>query len=292
MSRIRVLAGLCLLTGLAFSACDAKVNVNVAQPSPGPSSSAQPSSSPSSLTPASPDPSATPNPGSSSTPTPTVSASAGGKLVVSGADVFNGFSMDYKKGQKWVYKMTLKGLTIAAPSLPPGVSLPPGFSLPGSSGSSDMDLGEMSMEVIDVSGDTVTMKTDVKTTVGPSSGSASASSSIKPSTVSFKKNSMASLYSEVISAGAEGTLNWTSGGTESVSVPAGSYSAGRVNGVMKVKSVQNGVTGDLDQTIAVWISNNVGMVKEEVKSNVSASGSGASGSTNVTTVIELKSFSN
>lgn len=254
----------------ALSACTATGTLNV--PNPSASSSASPSPAPSAS--ASTTPSAAPSE-SPNTTEPTPMPSAGdGKLVVMGADLFNDVKINYHAGQKWVYKMTLKGLAI---SLPAG--LPAGIQIPGSTG--DTDLGEMTWEVLSVEGSMVTMRTHLDLKVG--------AGSVPDTTRTFDKDdksALAKLYVESQNSGTEGTATYTSGGSESVTVAAGTYAATRVNGVFKITTLSNGVRGDLDQTAKIWLTSSIGLVKEEVISKISASGSAS----DTTTVIELKSF--
>lgn len=192
-----------------------------------------------------------------------------------GSDVFNDVKIDYKPGQKWVYKMTLKGLAI---SLPAG--LPSGISFPGSSG--DTELGEMTWEVLSIQGSMVTMRTHLDLKVGPGS--------VPDTTRTFDKDdrkALSRLYVESQNSGTEGTATWTAGAAESVTVAAGNYSAQRINGVFDITSTSsNGARTKLDQTAKLWFTSSIGMVKEEVLTKIS--GSGAASDT--TTVIELKSF--
>ena len=282
--RIYAFASLSLLAALALTACDAKVNVNVANPSAQPSAgpSSNPSSDPSSNPSAQPSdpPSATPNPNATAQPTAAPSTGSG-KLTIQGSALFNKYNVNYRAGMKWVYGMRLADLAVPQiPSLPGGVTIP---GLP-SSGGSGMDLGTMTMEVLKVEGETVTMQTTIVTNAAPTQ--------IPPRTTTFQKSAMANLYTESQGDGVEGTATWTAAGSESVTVPAGSYSADIINGVFDVTSLQNGVRADLDQTVKLWISNGVGMVKEEVKTSLSGTGSAGSVQSDSTTIIELKSFSN
>lgn len=280
MPQINKLLGFALFASFALTACTADIKANVNANLPNVLASIKPSVSPSAQasapvgTPASPDPSAAP----SQAPNPSASAASTGKIIVSGADAFNAFNIEFRVGMKWVYKMSTQ-LPVTGVSLPAGVSIP-GFS----GGGSTMDLGTMTMEVTQVNGDMVTISTKVDNKV-----SAAASTS---STNTFPKRALASLYAEATSPGAEGTLDWTKGESGSVTVPAGTYSATAINGKMSVKSQASGGSGTVNSDIKAWIANGVGMVKEEVKSLVDASAGGASTSSNSTTLIELQSFSN
>lgn len=192
-----------------------------------------------------------------------------------GSDIFNDVKIDYKPGQKWVYKMTLKGLAISVPA-----GLPSGISFPGSSG--DTELGEMTWEVLSIQGSMVTMRTHLDLKVGPGS--------VPDTTKTFDKDdrkALSRLYVESQNSGTEGTVTWTAGAAENVTVAAGNYSAQRINGVFDITANSNGARAKLDQTAKLWFTSSVGMVKEEVLTKLS--GSGAASDT--TTVIELKSFS-
>jgi len=258
----------------ALSACDTVPN----SPTPGPSSSASPqasgapSASPSAPN-ASPEASAQPSSDPSTAPTaaPTTQPSApaaNGKLTVIGADLFDGFNLEFRQGMKWTYNMKLAGIDIAVPNLPPGVTIP-GLG-GGSTGATN--LGTYTMEVVKVDGNLITMRTDVNVTTAGAPDPA-------PTESTFEKKNISAVYTEAFTTNGEGTLTWTSAGSESVSVPAGSYSAGVINGKMNV--TVDGVK--LNQDTKVWISNGVGMVKEEVVTDTSG--------TKSTTIIELQSFS-
>lgn len=280
------LASLGLLAAATLSACVATGNLTVNTPKPSSSPSAGPSAQPS----ASPSAQGTPEPTKS--PQPTVSASASveasGKLKVTGADVFNKYTMDFRTGMKWVYGMTSE-FKMPAIEIPGNISIPGGGSIPGlptsggSGGTSTTDLGELTIEVIKVEGDLVTMRSQLVNKLSPAP--------IPPSTTTFEKKNWAAAFAQATSEGAEGTVTWTAAGSESVKVAAGSYSADIINGVFDITALQKGIRSDLDQVAKVWVANGVGMVKEEVKSNITGSGSAGSVSTDTTTHIQLKSFS-
>lgn len=285
----RFLLGLASAALVGLSACEANLNASL-----------NPSASPSPAASSSPDPSASPDPAASATPNASASAStsvnagvsvgantntntntsasaaAKGVLTVSGANLFDQYEMSYSKGMKWVYGMKNEIGAIAVPNLPGGVSIP-GLGGSGSGGSS-MDLGTFSMEVIDVQGDMVTIRTEVNNTMA-------GAPAVPPTEKTVQMKSVSALYVEGMQAAGSGTLDWTSaGGSESVSVPAGTYNASVVLG--KTKVVLDGAAGALDQDIKVWMVDNIGMVKEEVKGKTQSSGV----SVDTTTVIELKSF--
>lgn len=285
----RFLLGLASAALVVLSACEANVNASL-----------NPTASPSPTSSSSPNPTVTPDPTSSSTPTASassstsvnagvsagantgnntstnVNAAANGVLTVTGANLFDQYEMSYSKGMKWVYGMKNEIGAIAMPSLPGGISLPGGLGGSAGGGSS-MDLGTFSMEVIDVQGDMVTIRTEVNSTLS--------AAPIPPTEKTVKMQSISALYVEGMQAAGSGTLDWTSaGGSESVSVPAGSYNASVVLG--KTKVVLDGAAGALDQDIKVWMADGIGMVKEEVKGKTMSSGV----SVDTTTVLELQSF--
>ncbi len=255
------------LLGL-LSACDP---VNVPSPSPTSSSSLNPSASP--TVDSSAQPSASPSasaPGTSASPTAqpsTPPSTANGKLTVIGANSFDDFNLEFREGMKWTYKMKLAGVDIAIPNLPPGVTIP---GLGGSSAGTN--LGDFTMEVIKVNGNLITMRTDVNTAIAGSPDPA-------PTESTFEKKNISAVYTESFVSNGEGTLTWTSAGSESVTVPAGGYTAGVVNGRMNVTA--NGI--QVNQDTKVWIANGVGMVKQEVVSEAAG--------TKSTTIVELQSFS-
>lgn len=285
MTRFKLTAftSLSLIAGLMLSACDVQMKLPTlpsSSASPSPSTSASPSSTPSAS------PSSTTDPVASPTPVASASAAVGGELKINGADLFNKFNVNYRVGMKWVYGIRLADLAI--PGLPAGINIPgfPGSTgSTGSSGSSSLsNLGEVSWEVISMDNNTVTIKT-VTTTNTP------AGTQSNQNTVSFEKNSQASLYSQAQAPGTNGTVTWTLGASgESVTVPAGTFTADRIEGNFDVVSQTGGATGNLKSQVKTWINSTAGMVKQETKSDLAASGAGAAGQTSTTTIIELKSF--
>jgi len=267
----------------ALSACDAKLNVNVKPPVPSNRPNVPPSANPS----ARPDdmasvpPSA--NPSQNPTPVASASASGTGSLTITGQDLFNKYTINYHQGQKWVYRMTQPGTStsIPMPTLPPGTSLPPGFNFPSSTSSGSTDLGELVWEVVKVEGDQVTMKTT--TTVNTPVGAQTTTK-----TTTSARSDFASQVTQSAATGTEGTVTYTFGASgESVSVPAGSYTADRIDGVFKIKATSGGASGTSDTMVKLWITNGTGLVKYEAKSTTNASGV----TVDTTTLFELKSYS-
>lgn len=252
------LASVCVL-GL-ISACDP---VNVPNPTPTASSSIKPSASPG----------VKPGTQPSVIPSPQASAAVSGKITVTGAENFDAFNINYKPGMKWVYSMKLGGIEV--PSLPAGITLPAGFEIPGFGGG-DGDIGTFTMEVVSVNGNLITLRSDV-------SSSSATFPDTPPTESTFEKKNASKVYAEAFASNGSGSLNWSSAGSESVTVPAGTYAAGLVRGTSEI-TVES---GQLKQNIRVWMVNNVGMVKETVNSETMASG--VSVKSDVT--LELKSFS-
>lgn len=264
---------------LSATACTPTAGPSAPQPSaststsPDPNASVAPSANPSSNPSSSPasNPSAQPSASSGG-----VQAGAQSQLIVTGESVFESYAVNYRPGMKWVYKMSLAPINIAAPSLPGGISLPPGVSVPGIS-TGATDLGELVTEVVKVEGNLVTLRSEVKATAATSFPAPAASET------TFEVAKSSQQYAAAFYNGEEGTLDWQKAASgESITVPAGSYTADRISGVMKIKAQG----ADLQQNIKLWMSSGVGMVKEEVQSSTSAAGF----SSDTTTVIELKSF--
>lgn len=283
LNKFSALSALGLAAAISLTACNPQMKFPTV-PNPSASSSASPSPTTSSSP--TTDPSPSPSAVASSTPTPTASASAavGGNLVIKGGELFNKFNVNYRVGMKWVYGIRLADLAIPSiPGLPSGVTIP---GLPSGSGSGGISsLGEIGWEVISVDSNTVTIK--VSNTINTPAGTQNTQNN-----VTFEKGSQANLYSQAQAPGTNGTVTWTLGASgESVVVPAGTYNADRIEGNFDVVSQTGGATGNLKQQVKTWINSTAGMVKQEVKSDISASGGGASGQTSTTTIIELKSFS-
>lgn len=265
---------------MVLSACETNVNASL---SPNPGASASPSADPS----ADPSTGASANvnagvnlPGvavggnasGSSTLNPNAALEENGALTVTGSDIFNKYDLQFSKGMKWVYGMKLDLGAVSVPSLPAG------FEMPGGTGGSSTDLGTFSMEVIDVQGDLVTFRTEVNNTMA-------GAPEVPPSEKTVKMESASKMYVEAFQAAGSGTLAWSStGNSESISVPAGSYSADVIMG--KANVVLEDATGAMDQDIKLWMDGTVGMVKEEVVTKTMSNGV----SVDSTTVIELQSF--
>lgn len=281
LNKFSALSALGLAAAISLTACNPQMKFPTL-----PNPSASGSASPSPTTSATPMPSDSASPVASSTPTPTVSASAavGGQLTINGADLFSKYNLNYRVGMKWVYGLRLADLAIPSiPGLPSGVTIPGLPTGTGASGASS--LGEISWEVISTDNNNVTIKvtTNTNTPVGTQTTN---------NNITFDKTKQANLYSQAQAPGTNGTVTWTLGASgESVVVPAGTYNADRIEGNFDVVSQTGGATGNLKQQVKTWINSTVGMVKQEVKSDISASGGGASGQTSTTTIIELKSFS-
>lgn len=236
---------------------------------PAPNSSSDPSALPA------------PNPSASTTPTgdaPAVSEPGDGKIMISGANTFDAYSVDFKVGMKWVYSMKNE---IATPQINLPTGLPAGIQIPGFGINSFTDLGSLTMEVTNVTGNTVTIKTttDISIPGAPP---------VEPQESTFDKSKgLSAMYSEQLASGQEGTLNFSKVGSgESVSVKAGSYTADRIKALMKVTVDASGASVDFDQESMIWITSGVGMVKQETKSSIDSSGVAVE----TTTLIELTSF--
>ncbi|HEY9840889.1 MAG TPA: hypothetical protein V6D23_10565 [Candidatus Obscuribacterales bacterium] len=275
-SYLRILSVVSVLA--TISACTATANIQGNLPNTN-----RPSGTPSVVPSARPTVQPNSRPSDVPSSNPSAEASGSGSLVITGQDLFNKYTVSYHAGQKWVYKMTQPntGTSVAVPSLPPGVTLPPGFNIPGSSSSSSItDLGELVWEVISVDDAQVTMKTT--TTVNTPVGSQTTTK-----TTTSARTNFASQISQSMATGTEGTIVYTFGaGNESVSVPAGSYTADRIDGVFKIKTNVNGVSGTSDTNVKLWVTNEVGLVKYEAQSTTATSGV----TVNTTTLFELKSF--
>ncbi|MGV3526994.1 MAG: hypothetical protein ACO1RX_22450 [Candidatus Sericytochromatia bacterium] len=285
MKRMQLIS-LATLVAASLSACDANVNVSVPSPSASASSSATPSASPS--TSPSADPSTTPSAQPSSAPQT-------GSITMVGADVFNNLKVDFKPGMKWVYgmKSAVGGISFGTQQLPPGFSLPPGVSIPGvggsgsgsgsASGSTNLDLGDMTLEVISVTGDMVTMRTTLSLKVGAASPA--------PTETTFPKSEgLAKVFVQAAAQGTSGTITFIAAGSESVTVPAQTYTAEKITATMDVTQTSGSATANVDQDLIYWMVNGIGFVKMQSKAKVSGSSSGGNAAVDTTTVIELKSF--
>lgn len=285
MKRMQLIS-LATLVAATLSACDANVNVSVPSPSASASSSASPSATPSA------NPSSNPSTQPTSSPT---NAPQTGSITMVGADVFNKLTVDFKPGMKWVYgmKSAVGGISFGTQQLPGGVTLPPGFSLPGASGSgsasgsaggsTNLDLGDMTMEVISVTGDMVTMRTSLNLKVG--------GASTAPTETTFPKSEgLAKVFVEAAAQGTTGTITFIAAGSESVTVPAQTYTAEKITATMNVTQTSDAATGNVDQDLIYWMVNGIGFVKMQSKAKVSGSSSGGNAAVDTTTVIELKSF--
>ncbi|PIQ28839.1 hypothetical protein COW36_09695 [bacterium (Candidatus Blackallbacteria) CG17_big_fil_post_rev_8_21_14_2_50_48_46] len=253
--------------------------------------SASPSASPA-ATPAT-SPSANPSTPSSE-PTPAASAEPGnGVIKVEGEDLFNKYTVNYRVGMKWVYSLKMPGIALpnlsglagfSAQQIPDVNAILNGLSggSSGSTGSSTpaapSEMGEFTIEVTAVAGDMVTLSTQVKMTTEIPGGAP-----IKPSTSSFNKSNPGKMYSELGQNGnTNGTLKYSLVGPESVTVPAGSFSADKIAGMMNVTSSTGAGSVESTQESSLWMAVGTGMVKQENKSTTSG--------ITVTTLLELKSF--
>lgn len=286
MIRKSLTTALLAVSVVSLAACTPTSLPSSPNPSASPEPSAEASAEPNAEQPgedstlpnddSSPDPSSSTEPDAEASETP--AASAGGKLSVSGSEVFNQYSMDFHPGMTWVYKMSTE---VAVPNISVPSGLPAGVTIPNFGVQDTMDLGTMTMEVISVSGNMVTIRTTVD-------ASGASPAPIQPSESTFDKSKgMASFYSEQIGAGMEGTLSWSKGSAgASVSVAAGTYTADMILGKMHVTANADGTSADLDQDIQLWMKSGEGMIKEEVKSTIESSGVNVDS----TTTIELQSF--
>lgn len=273
---------------MVLSACETNVNASL---SPNPGASASPAADPSAAPSADPSAGASANvnagvnlPGvavggnasGSSTLNPNAALEENGALTVTGSDIFNKYDLQFSKGMKWVYGMKLDLGAVSTPSLPSGISIP---GMPGGSGGSSTDLGTFSMEVIDVQGDLVTFRTEVNNTMA-------GAPEVPPSEKTVKMESASKMYVEAFQAAGSGTLAWSStGNSESISVPAGSYTADVITGKASIV-LETATGGAMDQDIKLWMDGTIGMVKEEVVTKTMSNGV----SVDSTTVIELQSF--
>ncbi len=248
-------------------------------------------------TPISPNPNATPVPGASATP------NTQGEIKVVGADLFNKYTVEYRTGMKWVYSLKMPGFSL--PNIPSGAGFPsiPGFSItqipdlsniPGlnlgagtsagtsagaSAGASSGDLGEMIMEVKTVAGDQVTVATEFKFTQ-----SLLASFNLfKPTQSTFSKSNRGKMYEGIGSSnGTNGTLTYALVGSESVSVPAGTYSADKISSKLATTTAVGSANAESQQDTTLWMASGVGLVKHESKTVIQGSTSSV--------LLELKSF--
>src|SRR5690606_35621798 len=128
-------------------------------------------------------------------------------------------------------------------------------------------------------GNLVTTRTSVNITL------ASGAPPMQPTESTFEKTATANFYSEAFASGGSGTLSWQADASESITVPAGSYSSDRIKGRMDVTVDSNGTQPKLKQDIKLGMAPGVGMVKQENVSSTAASG----GSAGATVVMELTS---
>lgn len=265
-----------LLSAVSLSACDGSTPANLPSSTPSAQASAQASVSPAATPQASSQSSTSSSVKLPATPsaqpaTPSSAPAVTSELEVIGGDVFNQFEITFKEGMRWEYVLRAPKTEISG--LPGGISAP---SL-GSSG----DLGVFTQTVTAVNGSQITVKAETQ----PAGGSFLPPTSTEST---FDTSQKANLYSAGFAGEGKGTLTWSAAGSESITVPAGSYTATKINGVMDITTTQNGVTAQLKQDIVLWMSDGVGMVKQNTVSETEANGI----QTKVTNVTELQAFSN
>lgn len=268
--RLYVLSVSLMLLG-SLAACDANLSVNLpnSQASPDPQASVSPAPT------VSAQPSAQPSTPQSAAPTAVPSSAPQGALTIVGADLFDKYPLTFRQGMRWEYSMKMPSVAIELPQLPGG--LPAGFEIPGFGGSgSGGEFGTLTMEVIRIDGNLVTMRTQVNTTLQ------GAAPPMQPTETTFEQRAIASLYTEAFVSGGEGTMSWRADGSESVSVPAGTYSTDRIIGRLDAQAD----AATTAQDITLWMAPNVGMVKQET----TTMGSSGGGSAAANTILELKSF--
>ncbi|MBT9547862.1 MAG: hypothetical protein IV090_20910 [Candidatus Sericytochromatia bacterium] len=245
-------------------------------------------------------PNSTPATGAVVPPNSVTAPSSGqGELKVVGADLFNKYAVEYRTGMKWVYSLKMPGFSL--PNIPSGAGFPsiPGFSvtqipdlssIPGlnlgagastgaSAGASNGDLGEMIMEVKAVAGDQVTVTTEFKFTQ-----SLLASFNLfKPTQSTFSKSNRGKMYEGIGSSnGTNGTLTYSLVGSESVSVPAGSYTADKISSKLATTTAVGSGSAESSQDTLLWMASGVGLAKHESKTVIQG--------TTSSVLLELKSF--
>lgn len=240
-----------------------------------------------------------PNPNASAVPGASASPNTQGEIKVVGADLFNKYAVEYRTGMKWVYSLKMPGFSL--PNIPSGAGFPsiPGFSvtqipdlssIPGlnlgagastgaSAGASNGDLGEMIMEVKAVAGDQVTVTTEFKFTQ-----SLLASFNLfKPTQSTFSKSNRGKMYEGIGSSnGTNGTLTYSLVGSESVSVPAGSYTADKISSKLATTTAVGSGSAESSQDTLLWMTSGVGLTKHESKTVIQG--------TTSSVLLELKSF--